>query len=137
MQDVYMKMWLMGKKLDEYNDAGALAATMTRNSCIDMLRKWKHISSEENRSVIRNPDPSPSPYEQMVKDENKHVINRIIEDLPPLYRDLVQLREINGLSYEEITRNKKVNINTIRVILSRARKMIREKYLEYTHETFM
>ncbi len=46
VQNVFMKMWMMGKKLDEYNDAGALAVTMTKNSCIDMLRKWKHIDND-------------------------------------------------------------------------------------------
>jgi len=45
VQEVFMKMWKMGNKLDVYNDPGALAATMTRNSCIDMLRKWKHIDN--------------------------------------------------------------------------------------------
>ena len=132
VQEVFMKMWMMGKRLDKYNDAGALAATMTKNSCIDMLRKWKHIDSEV--SEIMNIDHSPSPYEQMVKNENELIIEGIIEDLPPLYRDLVQLREINGLSYEEIALQSNVNINTLRVNLSRARRIIKEKYLKYTNE---
>jgi len=81
-----------------------------------------------------NPDPSPSPYEQMVKSENEQIIDNIIEDLPPLYRDVVQLREINGMSYEEIALCNNVNINTLRVTLSRARQIIKEKYLIYFNE---
>ena len=134
VQEVFMKMWIMGNKLDEYNDPGALAATMTRNSCIDMLRKWKHIDNAKEGSEVLNPDPSPSPYEQMVKSENEQIIDNIIEDLPPLYRDVVQLREINGLSYEEIALYNNVNINTLRVTLSRARQIIKEKYLIYINE---
>jgi RNA polymerase sigma factor (sigma-70 family) len=134
VQDVFMKMWMMGNKLDEYNDAGALAATMTRNSCIDLLRKWKHIDDGNGGSEILNPDTSLSPYEQMAKIENEQIVNRIIEDLPPIYRNLVQLREINGLSYEEIARDNNININTLRVTLSRARQMIKEKYVKYTNE---
>jgi RNA polymerase sigma factor (sigma-70 family) len=134
VQDVFMKMWMMGNKLDEYNDTGALAVAMTRNSCIDMIRKWKHIDNDKDGSEILNPDPSPSPLENLVNAENEHIISKIIEDLPALYRDLVQLREINGLSYEEIAMQTNVNINTLRVTLSRARQMIREKYLKYTNE---
>ena len=134
VQDVFMKMWRMGNKLDEYIDKGALGVTMTKNSCLDMLRKWKHIDSERNGSETLDPDPSPSPYEKMVFSEDETILNRIIDGLPPLYRDLVQLREINGLSYVEIEDQINININTIRVILSRARKMIKEKYLEYINE---
>ncbi len=81
-----------------------------------------------------NHDTSPSPFEQMVEAENEQIIDGIIEDLPPLYREIVQLREIDGLSYEEIARQSNVNVNTLRVTLSRARSMIKEKYLKYTHE---
>ena len=133
VQNVFMKMWMMGKKLDEYNDAGALAVTMTKNSCIDMLRKWKHIDND-NGSEIMNQDTSPSPFEQMVEAENEQIIDGIIEDLPPLYREVVQLREIDGLSYEEIARQSNVNVNTLRVTLSRARCIIKEKYLKFSHE---
>lgn len=134
VQDVFMKMWMMGNKLDEYNDLCALAVTMTRNNCLDMLRKWKHIDNGTDGSLTMDLDPAPSPYDQMVTAENESILDLIIEELPPLYRDLVKLREINGLSYEEIAVKNDVNINTLRVTLSRARKMIKEAYLKYTDE---
>jgi len=134
VQDVFLKMWAMGEKLDEYLDKGALGVLMTKNSCLDMLRKWKHIDSEQIGSGIVGSDPSPSPFDKMTLAEDKSIIGQIIEELPPLYRDLVRLREINGMSYKEIASLNNTNINTLRVALSRARKMIREKYLKYTDE---
>ena len=132
VQDVFIKMWMMGNKLDEYNDLCALAVTMTKNNCLDMLRKWKHIDNDTDGSLMMDADPSPSPIDKMVTAEDESILDRIIEELPPLYRNLVQLREINGLSYEEIAIKNGVNINTLRVTISRARKMIKEKYLKYT-----
>jgi RNA polymerase sigma-70 factor (ECF subfamily) len=44
------------------------------------------------------------------------------------------MREIEGLSYEEISYKTEQNINTLRVTLSRARKIIREEYNKYHHE---
>ena len=134
VQDVFMKMWLMGTKLDEYVDKGALGITMTKNSCLDMLRKWKHIVDEDNGERTADPDPAPSPFDKMVISENGNVLKLIIQELPQLYRDLVQMRELNELSYEEIAEKCHINVNTLRVTLSRARKMIKEKYLEYTNE---
>jgi len=134
VQEVFMKMWIMRKKLDDYNDIEALAITMTRNSCIDQMRKWKNIDSEKEAADIRNHDHSPSPHEQLVISETSAIMTRIIDELPPATRDLVRMREINGLSYDEISKQKGMNINNLRVVLSRARKMIKEKYLYYTNE---
>ena len=134
VQEVFMKMWLMGDKLDKYADVDALGIVMTKNSCIDMIRKRKFIDTERNGAELPGPDPSPSPFEKMVQTDNQNILNRIIDELPPLYRDLVQLREINGLSYEEISNQNGININTLRVTLSRARKIIKAKYLKYVNE---
>jgi RNA polymerase sigma-70 factor (ECF subfamily) len=135
VQEVFIKMWKMKDKLDQYDDAGALAITITRNNCIDQLRKWKHIDSEKDAASIVNLEPSPSPYEQMVNAETSSVLNKIIEDLPANFRNIVRLREIDGFSYEEIALKTKTNINSLRVTVSRARSMIRDKYIRYTNET--
>lgn len=134
VQEVFMKMWVMRKKLDDYNNIEALAVTMTRNSSIDQMRKWKHIDSEKVPSDIINSNHSPSPHERLVSSETAAIVAMIIDELPPVTRDIVQLREINGLSYDEISKQKGMNINNLRVVLSRARKMIKEKYLSYTNE---
>lgn len=134
VQDVFMKMWMMGDNLDKYNDVCALGVTMTKNNCLDMLRKWKHISRDTDQSVSVDVDPSPSPFDKIVSAEDEGILYRIIDELPPLYRDIIQLREINGLSYEEIAGINNVNINTLRVTLSRARQIIKEKYLKYSDD---
>jgi len=134
VQEVFMKMWMMKEKLDRYDDHGALAVTITKNRCLDMLRKWKHIDKENDGSEILNRELSPSPYDQLVNSETAEILNGIIDGLPEAYRNIIQLREIKGLSYEEIARQKNININTLRVTLSRARQIIKEKYLKYTYE---
>jgi RNA polymerase sigma factor (sigma-70 family) len=134
VQEVFLKMWMMKEKLDEYNDITALAVTITKNSSIDLLRKLKYLNREAGDSDIRTEDPSPTPYDQVVSAENREIINGIIDELPDQWRDLIQLREINELSYEEIAGQSGMNINNIRVILSRARKMIKDKYIRYTDE---
>jgi len=134
VQDVFMKMWMMGNKIDKYNDICALGVTMTKNNCLDMLRKWKHISSDTDGSVPVDTDPSSSPFDKIVSAEDESILFRIIEELPPIYRDLVQLREINGLSYKEIAEINSVKINSLRVTLSRARQIIKEKYLKYSND---
>jgi len=60
--------------------------------------------------------------------------HHIIDKLPDIYKDVIRLREIDGLSYEEIADKTEQNINTLRVTLSRARKMIRDEFNKYQYE---
>jgi RNA polymerase sigma-70 factor (ECF subfamily) len=54
--------------------------------------------------------------------------------LPDIYKEVIELREIEGLSYEEISARTEQNINTLRVTLSRARKIVREEFNKYQYE---
>ena len=134
VQEVFMKMWMMKDKLDEYNEPEALAVTMIRNNCIDLIRKWKHIDNEKDGSDVITPDTSPSPYDQLVNSENAKILNMIIRDLPDVYRELIEMKDIRGLSYVEISQLNNMNINTLRVNLSRARRIVKEEYSKYLYE---
>jgi len=128
VQDVFIRLWQMGEKLGEYRSIEALAATMTRNCCIDMMRK-KRPGEQGDASLL--PDQAvdePSPHELMERGEKTSALQRILMLLPVNYRDMIRMREIEGYSYCEISEQTGQNINTIRVTVSRARKMIRDQY---------
>jgi RNA polymerase sigma-70 factor (ECF subfamily) len=134
VQEVYLKLWTMGEKLDEYNDIEAIAVTIIKNKCIDVVRRRKFNGlAEEGPSVLSFENPV-SPYDQMVIKETKEIVRKIISALSPNFRELVQLREIDGLSYEEIASITGANINSIRVSVSRARQIIKEEYLKHSYE---
>ncbi len=134
VQDVFIKLWHLGTKLDEYNSIGALAITMIKNLCIDQLRKKKHFILDENEGKeLQYPDYT-SPDQILEKSESEDILNNIIDKLPDIYKDAIRLREIDGLSYEDIIVKTGQNINTLRVTLSRGRKMIREEYNKYQNE---
>ncbi len=134
VQEVFIKLWNMGSKLDEYNSIGALATTMIKNFCIDQIRKKKHFIQDENEQQDFQNRENVSPYELMERRESEDILHHIIEQLPDIYKNAIRLREIEGLSYEEIADKTEQNINTLRVTLSRARKMIREEFNKYQYE---
>ena len=134
VQEVFIKLWKMNTRLGEYKSIEALAATMTKNYCIDQLRKHKQIETGYNDTIPFYHATELSPHEQMERNETASIIDGIIEKLPETYREMIQLRDIDGLSYEEIAVKTDQNINTLRVILSRARKIIRDEYRKYFYE---
>ena len=134
VQEIFIKLWNMGKKLDEYKSIDALATAMTRNYCIDLLRKQKHnFSGDYNINEYSNL-VAPSPQEQLENKESGVILNMIINKLPDNYKVIIKLRDIEGVSFEEIAAKTNQNINTLRVALSRARKQIRDEYNKFQYE---
>jgi RNA polymerase sigma-70 factor (ECF subfamily) len=134
VQEVFMKMWTMGEKLDEYDDIEAIAVTIVKNKCIDVVRRRKFIGGEEVNNSVMNFESPVSPLDQMMSVETKDLVQKIISGLPQNYRELVRLREIDGLSYDEIATLTGVNVNSLRVSVSRARQIIKEEYLKHSYE---
>ena len=134
VQEVFIKLWKMNEKLDEYISIDALATTMIKNYCIDQIRKQKNIQKTGTDNQELNNVEYPSPHRLMEIRESDDIINNIIGNLDEKYRTVVKLREIDELAYEEIADITGININTLRVILSRARCIIRDEYNKYTNE---
>jgi RNA polymerase sigma-70 factor (ECF subfamily) len=134
VQEVFIKLWNMGSKLDAYNNISALSVTMTKNLCIDQFRKKKHFVRDETGIHESKAVDDSSPFEILQSNESENILRKIIDGLPEIYSSLIRLREIDGLSYEEIAQKTEQNINTLRVTLSRARKMIRDEYNKYQYE---
>lgn len=133
VQEVFIKLWNMREKLIEYRSIDALATTMTKNFCIDQLRKQKHIFQEKQNDY--DYIVSPSPHEQMEISESGDIIRKIIENLPSIYKIIIRLRDIEGFSYEEVAEKTGQNINTLRVTLSRARGLLRDEYKKHFEES--
>jgi RNA polymerase sigma-70 factor (ECF subfamily) len=131
VQEVFIRIWNMGNKLDNYESVDALATTMTKNYCIDQLRKSRIIF--ENDLSVR--DVSVAATDEIMENaESYMIIQKIISSMAPNYRGMIIMRDIDELSYEEIAGKTGQNINTIRVNLSRARAIVRKEYSKYFNE---
>ena len=134
VQEVFIRLWKMGDKLDEYSSIDALATTMTKNYCIDQVRKRNRNPQQELTNQEYRNKSSPSPLEELENRESGEIIFDIIEKMPDMYQGIIRMREVEGLSYEEIAEKTEQTINNLRVILSRARKLIRDEYNKYQYE---
>jgi RNA polymerase sigma-70 factor (ECF subfamily) len=134
VQEVFVKLWKMNRKLDNYKSLEALAVTMVKNFCIDQIRKQKYIDPADTSSFSLYQDSEPSPQEKLESSETTVIMNRIINGLPQTYREIIQMRDIEELSYEEIADKTGQNINTLRVNLSRARKSVRDEFNKLSDE---
>ncbi len=72
------------------------------------------------------PDHGPSPLEIAVDQETHAAIAAALKSVKPALREALVLREIEGLSYEEIAEVLQVNINTIKTRIVRGRQSLKE-----------
>lgn len=107
---------------------------LTSNICIDFLRgrakrrtvslNWEDEDGEEGELEI--PDERFSPEARLERTELRESVRRGLDSLSPEYREILLLREINGLSYDEISRALNLEEGTVKSRIFRARKNLSE-----------
>ena len=125
VQEVYVKLWSMRNELDKYNSIEALCIRITRNLCLDQLRRRKVNHDALKAEKFKDESYPETPSESMEKKENADLLHTLIAALPEPQRSLVHLRHMEGKEYEEIAEMVNMNVNAIRVSISRARKQMR------------
>ena len=127
VQEVYLKLWKMRDDLGKYNSPEALCVRITRNLCLDKLRRNKtgRQVREQERKTESNIEMS-TPYTDLQSKEQKEIMNKLINQLPEPQRSLVHFRHIEGKTYKEMEKIMDMNENAIRVSISRARKHLKE-----------
>lgn len=102
------------------------------NNCIDFIRKKKllttsidHSQSDDNDAApIAVKDRAMTPEESIIKDQRALKIREVIQQLSPKYRQLIELRYFDELSYEEIAEQLDLPLGTVKAQLFRAKDML-------------
>ncbi len=129
IQDVFLKLWQKRDSLDVVENMEAFTMRMTRNRCLDVIRMNRTIpiDAETDRKLK---EKTVEVHSKIELSESAEQIKRLIGKLPDLQQMVMQLRDIEQLSYEEIAEVTGLKTNAIRVNLSRARKKVRDEFLK-------
>lgn len=102
------------------------------NVCLDHLRRQSRRQTlslsveddEGDEAQIDIPDLSQSPEELLERQLTREAVRRGLDSLPPAQRQILLLREIQGLSYEEISAALDIDEGTVKSRIFRARKKL-------------
>jgi RNA polymerase sigma factor (sigma-70 family) len=103
------------------------------NNCIDFIRKKKlqttsidqQTKTEDGESApIAVKDRSMTPEESIIKDQRAAKIREVIQQLSPKYKQLIELRYFEELSYEEIAEQQDLPLGTVKAQLFRAKDLL-------------
>ncbi|MDR2917703.1 MAG: sigma-70 family RNA polymerase sigma factor [Tannerella sp.] len=130
VQDVFLKLWSMREKLDDYQSVEALAFKVTKNKVLDELKRCRTDSLENIQPSALNLHNMESPEKIAEQHDTTVHIKRLIEALPSLQQTIIRMKDIEGYELSEIAEITGTQAEAVRVNLSRARKKIREQLIQ-------
>jgi RNA polymerase sigma-70 factor (ECF subfamily) len=132
-QDIFVKVYMALDRYDPKYQFSTWLFRIAQNSAIDALRKKTVTEVPLTRPTEEEPggkerefaDSGISPYRALKNKQLSAAIDKAVQDLPPDYRELIQLRHFAELSYEEIASMKKLPLGTVKNKLFRARNLLK------------
>ena len=97
------------------------------NVCTDALRKRRSVASLDAMREETNfdlPDTSPTAYTRLEQKERMRLLREGLDELPEEMRQIIVLRDMRGMSYEEIAETLELPLGTVKSRVSRAREKL-------------
>jgi RNA polymerase sigma-70 factor (ECF subfamily) len=134
-QEIFIKIYFSLAKFHFKSEFKTWLYRLSVNHIKDHLRKTarkKEVSLEEFGDMpIAAEDEVKERERAQVEDERKKIAFRVLRSLPDKYRTILTLRDVRGLSYEEVAATLAISPGTVDSRLHRARKMLRKKMAPY------
>ncbi len=129
VQEVMVKLWEKKDQLEDVKNKEAYAMQMVKNYSLDRLKSKQagHLKIVHSNYG----DDSPNALEELEREAKVGMVQKMINALPEQYRMVIQLRDIQNYDFEAIENILDMKSTAVRVSLSRARKMLREKIEEH------
>jgi RNA polymerase sigma factor (sigma-70 family) len=127
------------KRLHQYSPNYAFSTWLFKiasNNCIDFMRKKKNNNNgifsldkplenfEGGEITFDVRSKSLNPEEKIIKKQKIKMMHEIVEKLKPRYRELIEMRYFQELSYDEISIKLDIPIGTVKAQLFRAREFL-------------
>ena len=137
-QEAFLKAW---QGLPNFQGESSFATwiyRLTTNLCIDFLRRQKRRQGVENAVSLDDPeggwtepaDPGQDPQRALEGKELRRALERALAALPDHHRQVLVMRELSQMSYQEIGQALDLDPGTVKSRISRARQALQKRLLE-------
>ncbi len=132
LQEIFLKAFQAMPRFRKRSNFYTWLFRIASNYCVDRLRKRRlelvSLDAEEGRDAIeaRVPSGPETPEERFGRSERVNMVRRALEKLDPIYHSIIVLRELEGLSYEEISESLQIGMGTVKSRLARGRAELRK-----------
>jgi RNA polymerase sigma-70 factor (ECF subfamily) len=130
-QDAVVRCLRAADRFDRSRPLAPWVATIVRNLVRDAarrrgVRRLEPLHRDRDDVVVEPADPSPSPESRARRHQLQRMVWRCLADLDEAHREIIVLRDFEGLSYDEIASVLGVPRGTVMSRLHRARRRLAE-----------
>ena len=129
VQEVFIKVWEQRDQMDEIQNIEAWCMQMTKNRAIDK-RRLRSNQAENLEKAYGLSSDGPNPGRQAELQDAVGQVKELMAGLPDSQKMAMQLRDIEGMSYQEICETLEMPLNQVKTNIFRARKNIRSKLMQ-------
>ena len=122
IQEIMIKLWEKRKQVGQHPNIPGLVFLTARNYCIDLLKKKKPEIDDSAMQLMMS--ESDNGQESLEWKELNTIVKEILRKLPEQQREVLIMRDIDGYEFIEIAASTQLNVEHVRVLLSRARKQV-------------
>jgi len=122
VQQTFLKLWENRAQLDQVRQPKAYGISILRNLCMDRIRAKKHLMFPAALPEQESPSGQDDEFDSR---ERLDMVLEAVKSLPDRQREVLLLRTVDGLSYDEIAERTGLSRLSLRVLLSRARSKIK------------
>ncbi len=126
VQELLTKLWEKRNTLNTISNIEAYCITMTKNICIDRIRRLQHTSFNIDTDSETKQLTSDETVEQIDARDQLQKVKQLITLLPMQQQKILELRAIGDCSIDEIEQITGLSNVNIRTLLSRARRKLKE-----------
>ena len=131
VQDTLIRVWEHHEEWEEIESIEAYALTICRNISLDMAGRAGHgnvqLSTLSTDSQLPTLNSQLLPDERHEQKERIALVKKLMDTLPEVQRSIMELRDIEGKTYQEIGNILKLTESQVKVYLHRARTNIRQQ----------
>ncbi len=125
VQEVFIKLWNHRRQQEAILNVEAWCITATKNLSIDKLRS-RHRRLQPLKTEFDLEDHAATPLQAALEHDAFAQVKKLMNELPGKQQDIMRLRDIEGMSYQEIAEALDLPMEQVKVYLFRARKTIRK-----------
>ena len=129
-QETLIRLWRRSETLANADEAEALGLTICHNLAIDTYRREGRDHDNLDDDQINLADTALSPLETISRNQQRQLLLKQINTLPDRQKCVLQLRDIEGLSYKKIADALKMSEEQVKINIFRARRTIKKLYIE-------
>jgi RNA polymerase sigma-70 factor, ECF subfamily len=134
-QEVFLKAF---RGIHQFRQGSSLKTWLYRIAIREALnhKRWfkRHLQKnvsldaepEEGHNAIEVEDLGPSPFEQLAANEIQAAVQHALAQVPDVFRTAVILRDLEGLSYEEVAEVLDCGVGTVKSRILRGRRSLKE-----------